>query len=373
MRLAIGLIAFAVIAASAPASAQVNKEAAAEALFQEGRRLMADSKYAEAAAKFAASDRASPSVGARINLGGCYVKLGKTASAWTAYKTASNLASQLGDRRRARVAGDRAAALEPKLTYLVVAVPAESRVEGLVVEVDGAPTPEALWGQRLPIDPGDHQIEATAPDREPWSSTAHAGEPGTVVQIQIPVLETVEKPVVETKTEPATETEPETEAEPETEREPATETEPKTKATGPVVEPAPAAVAVDRGEPSDPGRTRRLVGLGVGAAGVVAVGVGLVLGYEARSHWNDPFDRGLCNPDTNVCNDEGQQLTDTARHQATASNIFVGGGLAVVAAGVVLYLTAPDSHGETRTASTGTRLTSWASASDIGIGLSGSF
>lgn len=367
MRLGVGVLALFVVfaAAAPPARAQVSKEAAAEALFEEGRKLMADHHYAEAAAKFAASDRAAPSVGARINLGDCDVALEKTASAWTAYKTASNLASRLGDTRRARVAADRAAAVEPKLTYLVVAVPAASRVEGLTVEIDGAPTPEALWGQRLPIDPGDHPIEASASDRQPWSSTAHAGKPGTVVKIEIPVLEAVEKPVVETKTETKTEPKAGTEAQPETTT--------ATKTTGSAGEPAPAATALDRGEPSDPGRTRRLVGLGVGAGGVVAVGLGLVVGYEARKSWNDAFDRGLCDSDTNVCNDEGQRLTEQARHQATASNIVVGAGLAVVTAGVILYLTAPDGDNETRTASTGPRLTPWASASSAGLGLSGSF
>jgi hypothetical protein len=89
---------FAVLAL-APA-AHGSQKAAAESLFQEGKRLMDAGRYDEACPKFEASHKAEPSVGAMLNLARCHELAGKTASAWVEYKEAAKLAQQTGQADR---------------------------------------------------------------------------------------------------------------------------------------------------------------------------------------------------------------------------------------------------------------------------------
>src|ERR1019366_5157952 len=59
-----------------------NTSVAAEALFEEGRSLVAAGKYAEACPKFADSERLGPSVATLLNLAKCWGRGGRTAPAW---------------------------------------------------------------------------------------------------------------------------------------------------------------------------------------------------------------------------------------------------------------------------------------------------
>ena len=56
-------------------------KAAAEALFDQGVRLMKQNNFAEACPKLEESDRIDPAVGTLLYLGECYERVGKTASA----------------------------------------------------------------------------------------------------------------------------------------------------------------------------------------------------------------------------------------------------------------------------------------------------
>ena len=69
----------------APARAQAptsTDKVAAEALFEEGRRLVAAGSFVDACPKFADSQRLDPSPGTLLNLASCYEKLGRSATAW---------------------------------------------------------------------------------------------------------------------------------------------------------------------------------------------------------------------------------------------------------------------------------------------------
>ena len=85
---------------------------AAEALFQEGRRLMAAGKTAEACARFAESYTQEASSGTLLNLALCHQKEGKTATAWTEYRNAARLARSQGREDRANAAEEKVAARE---------------------------------------------------------------------------------------------------------------------------------------------------------------------------------------------------------------------------------------------------------------------
>src|SRR5438445_7058461 len=70
--------------------------AAAETLFQEGRKLMEEKKFEQACPKLADSQKLAPSAATLLNLAFCYEKIGRTASAWATYRDAASAAKAAG-------------------------------------------------------------------------------------------------------------------------------------------------------------------------------------------------------------------------------------------------------------------------------------
>jgi len=321
---------------------QVSRDAVAEALFGEGRDLMTAKNFALAERKFAASDEASPSVGARLSRGDCLKALSKPASAWASYKAAASLALQNGDRNRAGIAQTLADDIAPRVSYLQLEVPAPSRVSGLSISLDGQALEPSLWAGRLPVDPGSHNIKASGENHEAWESIAKVEEEGVTVNVVIPKL--VELP------------------------------EPATKEPVPAG-PSPQANLTSTAEVSDaaPGRPwfrSPIFAIGVAGAGAAALAVGLGFGLSSRLVWNEAFDDGHCDEQTNLCSTRGQELTERSRTRATISNITVAGGLALVAGGAVLFFTAPSDDGESRDR---TSLGPYAADGEVGLVFGGAF
>src|SRR6185503_18935180 len=162
--------------------------AAAETLFVDARKLLAAGKYQEACKALAESQRLDPGVGTLLNLGRCYEKLGRTASAWSTYReaaAAARAANQNAREKNARLAAD---ALEPKLPKLTIVVTGTETNPRLEVRRDGAVVPSSMWGMAVAIDPGDHLFEASAPGYKPWRSRVVA-EAGKAVTVSVPALE----------------------------------------------------------------------------------------------------------------------------------------------------------------------------------------
>ena len=179
------LLASAALAVPVPAAAQAPDPAAVQ-LFEDGRKLMGEQKYAEACPKLAESQRLSPGVGTLLNLGKCYEALGKTASAWTSYKEAVFLGKKLND-DRVSFAEQSAAKIEPRLMKLQITMQGGD-VPGLAVRRDDQDVGKGAFGTPIPVDPGDHVIEATAPGYSVWSTHAVANGDGQVVTVNIPAL-----------------------------------------------------------------------------------------------------------------------------------------------------------------------------------------
>src|SRR5258706_2634131 len=74
----------------ARAEATLADKAAAQTLFDDGRKLMAAGKFGEACPKLAESQTLDPGVGTPVNLADCYEPGGQTASAWTAFLEAAH-------------------------------------------------------------------------------------------------------------------------------------------------------------------------------------------------------------------------------------------------------------------------------------------
>ena len=160
----------------------------AEALFQEGRKLVDDHRYAEACPKFAESQRLDPGIGTLLNLATCHELEGKTASAWAEFTQALGIATREARASAQQLARTHLDAITPKLPKIVISVPAENEVPSLEVRLDGHLIGKPAWGIAAPIDPGPHTVAASAPGKKEWSSEVvfAPAEPKTVV---VPLLD----------------------------------------------------------------------------------------------------------------------------------------------------------------------------------------
>jgi hypothetical protein len=161
-------------------------EASARVLFVEARKLTASGDYAAACAKFEDSYRLDPGIGTNFNLADCYERLGRTASAWARFLDVAAATRAANQPERERVARTRAGTLEPRLSRLVVDVP--EPVAGIRVRRDGILVPETAWGTAVPVDPGEHRVEASAPGKRTWSMTLTVALTPDTVSVSVPEL-----------------------------------------------------------------------------------------------------------------------------------------------------------------------------------------
>lgn len=284
--------------AAAPAAepAKTDAAVAAQELFDQGIKLLEAGKFAEACPKFEASNKAAWAPGTTINLADCYERMGRLASAWAKFLEAEpHFRNRTPPDPRADIAKQRADALYPKLSRITIEVPPSSKIAGIVVKRDGDLVDEATWGTGLPVDPGKHVVEVSAPGKEPWKWEADVGAGGATVSVKVPVLKDAAAPV--------------------------------------------ATVAPDTGMP-----LQKKIAIGAGAAGVVGLALGGVFGGLTLGKVGDSDKSCAKQADgTFRCDAAGAQLRDDAKGLSTISTIgFIAGGV-LAAGGVVLWLTSPTS------------------------------
>jgi hypothetical protein len=263
---------------------------------------MAAGKIAEACPKFAAAADLTSTAGVRLNLADCYEQLGRTASAWAKAQDALTAAERAGDAAAAQFARERVAALEPKLSYVFVTVAKEAAVTGLEVRRDGEKLPTAAWGVPMPVDPGEHEVSATAPGRKRWSEKKEVTGAGTKVSFAVPELH-------------------------------------EDSSAAAAITPAPAPEGSSRpAETPSLWSTQRTLALVAGGVGVAGAVVGTVFGLQAMSK-KDEADAAC--PSVRCSDANAVQASQDALTAGTVSTIgFVVAGVGL-AGGAVLWLTAP--------------------------------
>jgi hypothetical protein len=290
-----------VLGLALPAAAWGQASPQAEALFRNGKQLMKDGKLAEACVAFEGSERAEHNVATILSLADCREKNHQYASAWALFLQADSQTRT--DPSKAvlnKTAKTRALALEPRMSYLTINVPDESRIAELVVTRDGTPVDRAEWNRAIPADGGDHVVAGKAPGHESWSTTVTLKPEADKQAVEVPrfkaLPEIVNKPAQNALVQP-----------------------------------------LRRADEPDPLTTRRKIGLGVAAGGVVAAGVGIFFGLDARNLRNEAV--ATCPPSacTLAAAADAQDKNDRARSHALYANLGFGIAGAAVTAGVVLW------------------------------------
>jgi len=301
--LAIACVLGSVDAIGAPSPPE---KAAARSLFDQGRALVKAGKYDQACPKFEESYKLDPGIGASFNLADCYERVGKTASAWSGFLEAASFARIAGQAQREKVARDRAKDLEPRLSRIVIEVAKGSALDGLEVRRDGTSIGEGVWGQGVPVDPGEHVVEAAAPGRKPWRTSVVLAGDGTSVTVTVPLLA------------------------------------PDREATAAPIGPAQAPLP-PRSEATTRGKGQRTAGLVTAGVGLLSLGVAGVFALQTRSKVSDA--EAWCDG-ANCWDPRGVDLHDQAKGTADLATVFGIVGAAAVAGGAVLYLTAPRAGAE---------------------------
>lgn len=281
----------------------------ADQLFRRGKRLLAQKKYRDACDAFEQSDRLEPGIGAKLNVAKCYQEWGRLATALRWYVDAETMASSTRDPRAKKI-HELVEGLEPNVPRLTVKAPPAANLVGVLIKLDGVVLEASGLGVEQRVDPGPHEVETTI-----------AG----VRQIQVVPVERGGNAEIVLDL-PSASRERDTSTRPARTREPT----------------RPPVPATDDAPVRDSGRTRRLIGLGVAGAGVVAMGIAGLVTLGARGDYRDAL-TAHCQGATDMCDEQGLSITHSAAHRANIATVVTVGGLAALAGGLIAYLTAPSA------------------------------
>lgn len=329
------------------AQAAPDSNTRADKLFKDGLNQRNAGDVNHACLMFEASLKLLDRPNVRLNLADCYERQGRTASAWDEFQRAAQQADARGNADRAAYARKRAKELEPKLSKLSLSVPPASQLTGLAVRRDGTALPSEKFGQPIPIDPGSHTVEASAPGYQPWSTHVDVTKAGQSVTVQVPRLteipEKVEPPKIAgapTKVEPS---------------------QPADVGAGGVPPPPSTPSDSSTTSPASPRTSSKFVPLIMGAGALALLGTGL--GFELRAE--SRYDEAKAEMMSQLRRNSLYNSANTKRYVAEALAV---GGLAAGGAAVWLYLRGGNRE---RDSATGTSV--HVVPTTTGLALSGQF
>ena len=153
----------------AAADGSPEDDALATTLFKEAKALLEAGNVAEACPKLAESQRLHP--GGRHAAQPRGVPRARRQDRdrlGGAPRCARVIAEHDGRDDRIALADEHLRALEPKLSKLVLSVAPTVDVPDMELRVDERAVRRPAWGTGMPLDPGEHVIDAEAPGKKPW-------------------------------------------------------------------------------------------------------------------------------------------------------------------------------------------------------------
>lgn len=287
---AAGLVAGVLLPLRAAAAPPTETDKAiARTLFEQGRSLAKQGNWAEACPKLAESQRLDPGIGTLYNLADCHEHTKNLAAAWAEFGEVADIAKQNGQTEREKIARERVAALDKRVPRVTLKK-REALPPGSDIVLDEKSVGIAVIDIPVPLDPGSHKVAIVEAGGRRTEKTFTLPEGAAASEIDLPSL-----------------------------------------AAKQTVDPKVWQVQEDHATWQKP------LALGVGAAGVVALGVSLYLGIHAKSQWNDVSSK--C--PNNHCNSAGYAGWEDARSTAMAGNVTFVIGLGLLAGAAILYALAP--------------------------------
>ena len=308
-------------AAAAPSRGQSSDEiVAARKLFAEGLKDEEAKNYEVALEKYKRVQAVKDTAQVRYRIASSLEGLGKWRQAQQAYDGAAEMAAkEPKEGELARAARERSADLQRRMPQLTLTLSSKTP-PGAEIEIDHQKVSESALREPLPLDPGPHDVNATAPG-VPAFHTAITMNEGARLSIVVPLDPAAPPPLP-----------------------PPGPGSGSDGTTGEGASPQPGLSGGSSPPPSStPLRasaraTVGWIGVGTGAALVVASGVVLLMRHNDIATLKRECPTGVCRADQRT------ELTSTRNHavtEGTVSAVLGIGGVLVAGAGAYLLLTIP--------------------------------
>ena len=321
----LALIAFVLLAFSAPAAAQPSD---ADALFQKGLDAMRAANYETACPLFEASYRKDALPGVLFTLAECEHAWGKLNAAIGHYRSFLQMLASVSASRRETFEERRTIALE-KIEIVSAALPAmtisvdPSTSSVLVVKRNGVVVDSSSYGVTQKVDPGEYVVSAQTADGAAWQRRVELGERDRVA-IEVPALL------------------------------------PRASSAKEGPSPGPASMPDSSG--------RRAWAYATGVVGIAGLATGAIAGLIAMGDKNT-IDANCPN---HLCNSAGESALSAGRTSSLVSTVAFPVGALGIGAAAILFIASPKS-GSATTTSPSLRPSVAGSAGGASVMLEGTF
>ncbi|MGC4067004.1 MAG: tetratricopeptide repeat protein [Polyangiaceae bacterium] len=322
---------------TAAARAGTVDSAAAQTLFERGRALMLEQRYAEACEKFAESQALEAEVGTLLNLALCHEQVGKLATAYLEYNDALASSLRASDTARVLLARQRLAELEPRLARVTLTIEEPKTSPGLWVKLDGTSLGVSALDMPIPVDLGRHEVDVGANGKLSVHLELQIEQAATTYPVKI-------SPLIAVQTKPSD----------------SANAPPLNRAIGErdgsrATYPSPPHAGDG---PRATSRTSMIAGVSIGIA-TAATLIGTYFGIDAINQWDER--NRHCT--SKGCDEEAVRAKARAERSARMSNLCFGTGLLAGGVGLYVVFTADTKGADLRAATPNATSASAASAS----------
>lgn len=187
-RLVAALVGLAILGHASAGMAQApDRLAAARKLFAEALHDEEQKNYAVALEKFRSVQQVRSTLPVRYRIASCLEELGRLREALHDFRAIEGeRASEPGDAEIVQTARDKASSIERRTPHVALQLSSHAPADA-VVTLDGqALAGSAVRGEPIAVDPGDHEIKATATGAAPFASRFTVAEQANL-SLQVPL------------------------------------------------------------------------------------------------------------------------------------------------------------------------------------------